>query len=315
MSVPRQLNRRGGSLSWLCCASVLLALAVSGRAAESPVMQGAPSGRVLAAGNSRVMVLAPSGDVLWEYPTKLTHDAWMLSDGHVLFADGESVTEVTSEKKVVFQYRSAEQKGGGAYSCQRLANGNTLVGENSTARVIEVDPAGSVVFALPTSPGRVGEHHNMRMVRKLENGNYLVCHSGAGLVKEYTPKGDVALELKAPGALAFAAFRTPRGTTFVSSLDQVTEFDSAGAKLWEFSRKDLAEASVRNMTGMHLLPNGNLAIGCYQAYSDGEGCGLFEISREKQLVWSYHNPKGDGTMMAVEVLSPQGRALPGGCLR
>lgn len=221
------------------------------------------------------------------------------------------MTEVTLEKKVVFQYRSAEQKGGGAYACQRLDNGNTVIGENSTGRVLEVNAAGAVVFTLQTSPGRIGEHHNMRMARKLDNGNYLVSHSGAGLVKEYSPKGDVVLELKAPGSLAFAALRTPRGTTFVSSLDQVTEFDATGKKIWEFSRKELVGASVRNMTGMHLLPNGNLAIGCYQAYSDGEGCGLLEISREKKRVWCYHNPGGDGTMMAVEVLTPDGRALPG----
>ena len=50
----------------------------------------------------------------------------------------------------------------------------------------------------------------MRMARKLENGNYLVCHSGARPVKEYTPKGEVVWEIKEPGALAFAAIRTPK---------------------------------------------------------------------------------------------------------
>ncbi len=315
MSAPRGIGLSRRAFARGVCSSVLLTLAVSGLGAENSLMDGTPFGRILAAGDSRVMILGRSGEVVWEYPTKLTHDVWMLSGGNVLFADGDSVTEVTPEKKVVFQYRSAEQKGGGAYACQRLADGNTAIGENSTGRVLEVNAAGGVVFALQTAPARIGEHHNMRMARKLENGNYLVCHSGAGLVKEYTPKGDVALELKAPGSLAFAAIRTPRGTTLVSSLDQVTEFDAAGKKTWEFSRKELVGASVRNMTGMHLLPNGDLAIGCYQAYSDGQGCGLLEISREKKRVWCYHNPAGDNTMMAVEMLTPEGRALPGPCLR
>ena len=62
----------------------------------------------------------------------------------------------------------------------------------------------------------------MRMARKLANGNYLVCHSGARLVKEYTPKGEVVWEVKVPGLLAFAADPDAEtATTLVSCLDQV----------------------------------------------------------------------------------------------
>ena len=111
----------------------------------------------------------------------------MLPNGNVLFADGASVSEVTSEHKVVFCYKAAEQHGGGSYACQRLDNGNTLVGENSTGRVLEVDPAGKIVFQLQTSPAKTGTHHNFRMVRKLENGNYLVCHSAATCSRSTPP--------------------------------------------------------------------------------------------------------------------------------
>jgi hypothetical protein len=276
---------------------------------------GTPSGRILAAGNNRVMILSPDGEVLWQYPTKLTHDAWMLPSGNVLFADGESVTEVTPEKKVVFQYKAAEQKGGGTYACQRLANGNTLIGENSTGRLLEVDASGKVVFTLATSPAKSGDHHNMRMARKLDNGNYLVCHSGARLVKEYTPEGKMAWEVKAPGQLAFAAIRTTKNTTLVASLDQITEFDAQGGKVWEFSVKDAPGVTIQNLTGMHLLPNGNLVAGCYQAYRNGEGCGLLEISRAKQIVWHYTNPKSDTTMMSVQLLTADGKSLDGTCSR
>ena len=262
------------------------------------------------------MLLSPASEVLWEYPTKLTHDVWMLPSGNVLFADGETVTEVTREKKVVFQYRAAEQKGGGTYACQRLADGKTFVGENSTGRLLELDPDGKVVFALQTSPSRTGEHHNMRMARKLGNGNYLVCHSGARLVKEYTPKGEAVWEVKVPGAVAFAAIRTPSGNTLVSCLDRVVEYDPNGKSIWECRAEELGAAvTVRNLTGINLLPNGNVVAGCYQAYADGQGCGLLEISREKKVVWSYSKPKGDQTMMAVQLLSAEGKSSTGGVLR
>lgn len=283
--------------------------------AGEAVFTGTPSGRVLAAGNNKVMILAPSGEILWQYPTKLTHDAWLLASGNVLFADGDSVTEVTPEKKVVWQFKSVTPQGGGTYACQRLANGNTMVGENSTGKILEVDPAGKVVFSLQTEPFKVGQHHNMRMARKLENGNYLVCHSGARTVKEYTAKGEVVWESKQPGALAFAAVRTTKGTTLVSSLSQVIEYDAKGNKVWECSNKDVEGATISNMTGLHLLPNGNIVTGCYQAYKNGEGCGLLEITREKKLVWRYSNPKGDGTMMSVQLLTADGKPLDGPCLR
>jgi outer membrane protein assembly factor BamB len=284
--------------------------------AAEPSIAGQPSGQILAAGDRRVMVLSPAGEVLWEYPTKLTHDAWMLPSGNVLFADGETVTEVTRTKQVVFQYRAAEQKGGGTYACQRLPDGKTFVGENSTGRLLELDPDGKVVFALQTTPFRLGEHHNMRMARKLANGNYLVCHSGARLVKEYTPKGEAVWEVKVPGALAFAAIRTPSGHTLVSCLDRVVEYDPSGKSIWECRTEELGAAvTLRNLTGINLLHNGNVVAGCYQAYANGQGCGLLEISRDKKVVWSYAKPKGDQTMMAVELLAAEGKPLPGNALR
>ena len=262
-----------------------------------------------------MMILSPAGEVLWEYPTRLTHDVWMLPSGNVLFADGESVTEVTRQKKVVFQYQAAEQTGGGTYACQRLPDGKTFVAENSTGRLLELDPEGKVVFALQTSPFQPGHHHNLRLARKLANGNYLVCHSGARLVKEYSPKGETVWEVQVPGSLAFAALRTPNGGTLVSCLDRVLEYDSHGKSLWECRVDELAGVTVRNLTGLNLLPNGNLAMGCYSAYAQGQGCGLLEISRAKEVVWKYSQPKGDQSMMALQILSPDGRRLPGSVLR
>jgi hypothetical protein len=69
------------------------------------------------------------------------------------------------------------------------------------------------------------------------------------------------------------------------------------------------------MCGMHLLPSGNIAIGCYAAYKNGEGTGLLEITRSKKLVWRYANPKADGSTMAVECLDAAGKPLAVDCLR
>ena len=293
---------------------LLAAMALGMAAAHAAGMTGEVGGKLLAAGDNKVMVLSDKGIIEWEHPAGLTHDTWMLPNGNVLFADGNAVSEVTPDHKVVFQYKSPQQNGGGTYACQRLANGNTVVGENSTGKILEVSPAGKVVFELQTQPATPGQHHNLRMVRKLNNGNYLACHSGAHVVKEYTPKGGVVLELKVDN-IAFAAIRTDKNTTLVAALGKITEFDAQGKVVWEFNNTDIPGIKITNMTGMHLLPNGNIVTGCYSAYDKQEGTGLLEITRDKKPVWHLSDPNLAHSMMGVQKLDPAGKPLPGPCLR
>ncbi len=264
--------------------------------------EGKPEAQVLSTGSGRVLLFSPQGEVVWEHAAGAIHDAWLLPNGNVLFADG-NVTEVTRDHKVVFEYKPENQKGGGAYSCQRLANGNTVVGENASGRVVEVDKEGKIVFSMMTRFGNTDDHHHLRMVRKLSNGNYLVSHSQGNIVREYKPDGATAWEKPTKG-LSFAAVRLANGNTLASSLDQVTEYDKDGNEVWEFKKTDLPGVLIQNMTGIHVLPNGNIVIGCYSAYTkEGEGTGMFEITRDKKLVWRYVSPgRRDTSMMGVQKL-------------
>ena len=281
---------------------MLLTAAMVAGLACADGFEGKPETQVLSTGSGRVLLLSAQGDVVWENKAENIHDAWLLPNGNVLFADG-NVTEVTREHKVVFEYKPENQKGGGAYSCQRLANGNTVVGENASGRVVEVDKDGKVVFSMMTRFGNTDEHHHLRMVRKLANGNYLVSHSQANIVREYKPDGTTAWEKPTKG-LSFAAVRLANGNTLASSLDQVTEYDKDGNEVWEFKKTDLPGVLIQNMTGIHVLPNGNIVVGCYSAYTkEGEGTGMFEITRDKKLVWRYMSPgRRDTSMMGVQKL-------------
>lgn len=295
------------------CLLVTLAVAGAAPAQDPPVMTGTPAGQLLVGGSGHLMILSPAGEIVWEHKTGLVHDAWMLPNGNILYADG-GVTEVTRDHQVVLSWTSQVAGGGGAYGCQRLANGNTMVAENSRSRIIEIDPQGKEVFALDVPPGKQGDHNNLRLARKLRNGNYLVCHKGSSYVGEWTPDGKKVRELKFDNN-TFSAFETPKGTIIVSSLTKLTEFDADGKVLWEFRNSDIPGTRITYMCGAQLLPNGNLVVGCYAAYADGQGCGLFEITRDKQLVWRYAKPKADGSLMAVQLLSPDGKLLPGGDVR
>lgn len=297
-------------LSILGMAAVAHAAETTPAAAPVPApITGKLEGKLLAAGDGRVLLLNADGAIAWQQQAGgLVHDVWMLPNGNVLYADGASVTEVTPEKKVVFQYKAADQHGGGTFACQRLANGNTVIGENSTGKVLEVDPQGKVVFQLQTKDAKPGDHHNQRMVRKLPNGNYLVCHSGAHVVREYKPDATIAWEQKTPN-LAFAAIRKANGNTLVSTLGALIEYRPDGTIAWEFKNSDIPGLTITNMTGMHLLSNGNIVTGCYQAYQGGRGCGLLEITPDKRAVWNFASPQTAGTLMAVQKLTAAGQAL------
>ncbi len=296
---------------------ITLVLAGGALAAEEEPKQvvfGSLGGRVLSTGSRRVRIMDEAGKVLWSHPGRNVHDCWMLKTGNVLFADGE-VKEVDPRTgKVVWQYKPTVTKGGGAYTCQRLATGVTLVGENSTGRVLEVDKGGKIIFQMQVKPYKAGNHHNMRMARKLKNGNYLVCHSGEHVVREHTPAGKVVFEVKVD-AVAFSAVRLANGNTLVGHIGRITEFDPKGKAVWRFAATDIPGVTIRAMCGLHVLPNGNIAVGVYGAYKDGKGNGLFEITRKKKLVWRYADPVADRTTMSIQVLDNKGKPLPGETLR
>ena len=276
------------------------------------VLANEPTCDVLATGSRRVVLFAPDFSVKWEYPAGNIHEAHRLPNGNILFAEGR-VIEITPEKEIVFRYEPPTGMEG-SYTCQRLPNGNTLIGENGSAKVKEIAPDGSVAFELQTQLKKNDPHHQMRYVRKLATGNYLVCHSGDHLVREYTPNGEITWEYATPN-IAFCAERLSNGNTIISSLDQITEVSPKGKTVWEFKKSELPSLGIRSMTGFQILRSGNLVIGCYDAYDGaGNGVGMFEITRDKKLVWAYQK-RTDRNMMGVEVQESEPAQRKVGLLR
>ena len=284
--------------------------------AESKLIYGTLKGQVLATGTGRMLLLDNTGKILWKHKGGNCSDIWMLKNGNILLADNNVIEVDPKTDKVVWSYKPAMQKGGGTFACQRLKNGNTMVGENSAGRIVEVDPKGKIVFELKLPLCQPGSHNNLRHVRKLANGNYLVCYKAKALVREYTPAGKVVFEVKVK-PIAFSAVRLPNGNTVVGHIDCVTEFDPKGKQVWQFDKKELKGVKVGMICGIHVLPGGNVVMGIYGVVRGQDGAGLLEITREKKLVWRYASlsKKGDRHMMGVQLLDEKGKPLPGPALR
>lgn len=108
--------------------------------------------------------------------------------------------------------------------CDRLPNGNTLIADDNGRRVIEVDPSGRVVWKID----------GLRLVKdadRLPNGNTLVTLQTKRAVLEYSPDGRVVFridDLEGPSD----ADRLPNGHTLVAESGQIREFDRTGKVVW-----------------------------------------------------------------------------------
>jgi outer membrane protein assembly factor BamB len=313
-------------LSRLAFATALVALFVPAVRAEDK-----PAYSVLAADKGRVAIVNPKGEVEWEVATKAeVHDLALLANGNVLFPTGPAtIVEMTREKKVVWQYEARPKAGYTGrievHAFQRLDSGRTMVAESGNGRIVEVDADGRVVYELPLTIDKPNPHRDTRMARKLDSGHYLVCHEGDGKVREYDAKGKVvwtyALDLggrpRAPGHgpeghgnEVFGAVRLPNGHTLIATGNgnRVIEVTPEGKTVWELKQDELPGIKLAWVTTLQVLENGNVIVG--NCHAGPDNAQLFEVTRDKKVVWTFKDFKSFGNGLAVaQVLGIRGKVI------
>jgi hypothetical protein len=307
----------------------LLALLVA-----SPALAAEPvTHRVLAADRStgKVAIVAADGKVEWEYPNRHdVHDLWLLPSGNVLtHTSHTSVVEISPEKKIVWQYEAKPKRGYSGkvevHAFQRLPDGNTMVAESGNARIVEVNRDGKVVKEVPLTVKNPHPHRDTRMARKLDTGNYLVCHEGDGCVREYDPAGKVIWEYvldlggrkaspghgpEGHGTAVYGAIRLPNGNTLIAggNNNRVLEVNPAGKVVWGIDQKELPGITLAWVTTLHALPNGNVVIGNCHAGPDNPQ--LIEVTRDKKVVWTFKDHKTFGDNLAsAQILGVEGKVI------
>ena len=258
----------------------------------SPV-KGRMDQPLLTCGQGRAFLVAPDGHVAWNVSgCGNIHRVWRHGDW-IYWSNGNlHRTDILTGKSELF-YSPCEKEG--LYGFEILPNGNVVVAENGTDFVVELK-AGTTepVVKFKADPRRAdgtlpNAHHHFRMVRKTPQGTYLVCCSGAGVVREYDKAGALVWEQPTPGsALAFDALRRANGNTLVSHLGAVTEFTPDHRIAWQFACSDAPDLKLSNLCGIWERENGNLVVGTYaNGVEDGSRATAFEVTREKKVVWSY----------------------------
>jgi hypothetical protein len=251
----------------------------------------------LICGNPTALV-NEKNEIVWQ--TKgYGRDGFVLKSGNVLVSIGNEAKEITREGEVVWSYKlSKGNKELG--SSVRLDNGNTLIVERGVKpQLLEVRKDGSVAVTVPLKPDTQNGHMQTRMARKLPNGNYIVPHLLAFAVKEYKPDGTVVRTIKTDleelgGRKArnwpFTAIQLKGGNLLVNLTNgnKTVEFDPSGKVAWRVDNSHV-DGRFADPCGGQRLANGNTLI-CSYGQRKGDMPKLFEVTRDKKVVWEYFNP-------------------------
>jgi hypothetical protein len=243
-----------------------------------------PSLLYAAEGAQKIIRYGSNGKVTWEYPAEMARDVWALPNENVLFCFNQQydsakhdnpsgVMEVTPDKKVAFAFWTVGQ----VWSCQRLLDGNTLVGASSQGKLLVVNPEARIIktIHLLSPPG----HSCLRNARQIANGHFLVAEESAKVAREYSAEGQLVREFK----LSFAPFsvvRLDNGNTVICGQQTMVQADPAGKIIWTVIGQDFPEMGIRWFAGIQVLPSGGIFI-C----NAGGKVPFLEISRDKRITW------------------------------
>jgi len=284
---------------------------------ENPIPKGLP-GKGMAQhpmlffgeGYNKLMIVN-KGKIIWSYQTGggwEYDDAWMLSNGNILFTRMQYIAEINPGKKVVWRYDAPE--GTEIHACQPIGQDKVLfilnglppklMVVNIKTNVVEVEHA----LPLPGMDHR-WVHGEFRRVRYTAQGTYLVPFLEMNRVVEYDKDFNEIWSYDVP--TPWAAIRLKSGNTLITDEHDVTTFEVTPDKkiVWQISPADIpAEYRYENSQSATRLANGDTIL-CSRGGSN-QGPQLVEVTRDKKVVWVLQDWTHFGPATAVQILDDPG---------
>ena len=266
-------------------------------------------------GQGKVFVVSAAGKVQWSYALRSPQDVWLLPNGNFLFSHVQGAIEITRQKNIVWQYKTA--KGNEVHTCQPLPDGRVLIGECGACRLIEVDREGQIRKELKLTTTTKGTHLQMRIVRKTPAGSYLVSLTGEHVVGEYDGQGREIRRIAVPGN-PYEALRLPNGNTLICCGDghKLIEVDPQDKIVWRINENDLPGHPLRFVAGIQRLPNGDTVVCNWGGHGHvGEQPQIFEVTPQLQVVWQVFDNQQFRTISHIQLLDVPGDVTKGEILR
>ncbi len=314
-TVTLEQRRCAGGKRILACLTILI-LAGSTLAGRADAQH-----RLITQGNQRLAIVGRDGQVEWEMPWGGIHDVHVLKNGHVMVQQGAAkVVELDpATRQIVWTYDAAAARANQGrkvevHAFQPLDDDRILIAESGPARLIEINRQGEVLHEVRLRVDHPHPHTDTRLVRKLAQGTYLVCHEADGCVREYQADGTVIWEYEVPmfgrqpqpghgpesfGNKVFAALRLPSGNTLVATGNghSILEVTPDQQIVWQVQQRDLPGITLAWVTTLEVLANGNYVIGNCHA-GPGQPL-LIELEpKTKRVVWTFDQYEAFGNSVS-----------------
>jgi len=266
------------------------------------------------------LFIVRGGQIVWSY----THpgrgeisDALLEPNGHILFAHQFGITEITRDKKVVWNYDAPANTE--IHTAQPYGTNSVFFIQNgSPAKLFVINKTTGDIehqFTLPAKDTS-SVHRQFRRVRLTAVGTLLIAHLDLGKVVEYDWNGNALWSQNVSNC--WSAEQLPSGNILVatSGAQVVREINRQGETVWQWTPADAPEYKFSNTQSATRLPDGNTIINNWferlpgNLDSSNAPVQAIEVTPDKQIVWalrSWTPPSDLGQSTTIQILdnSPQ----------
>jgi len=272
----------------------------------------------------QTIFLVQGGRVVWTYSIPINDtngtlqelgDATRLSNGNILFCRKVGASEVTPDKKIIWNIDAP--KGTEIHSVQPIGLDRVLVTQNGNpARLMLVNIVTGQTekeLPLPVAHPEKSPHLQFRRVHLTKAGTYLAAHLADNKVVEYDTNGQAIWTYATRGP--WSATRLQNGNTLIASYHStVVEVNPQGQVVWQFSEKDIPEYKCFIFQEASRLANGNTVIcnWCPADIKDTKkwpgSVQVLEVTPEKKVVWALSEWKNPdlGPASSIQLLDEPG---------
>ena len=275
---------------------------------------------------SHTYIVDEAGEKTWTYP-QATRDGYVPSNGNIVLAvngnaqhPGGSVVEVAKDGSEKLLWAGTQSE---VNSVQPTQRGTYVITEaGPKPRLLELERDGKILLEFPLKCQSENHHMETRMARQLSDGTFLVPHLLDFAVRHYDRAGQVLGSFDTTAAndpehaihtWPFTAIRHAGDHTLVSCTNgnRVIDFDADGRVVWQLTNEDLPDVWLQDPCGAQVLPNGNVVIASYAAGGkDPQAPKLFEVTRSKEVVWTYRDGESYG-IHHFQILTTNAERLEG----
>ena len=268
------------------------------------------------------------GKVAWTYDIPFNSadgtmeelgDATMLSNGNIVFCRKVGASEVTPDKKIIWNIEAP--KGTEIHSIQPIGLDRVLVTQNGNpAKLMLINIVTGKTekeLTLPV-PHPEKAHLQFRRVHQTKDGTFLAAHLDNDKVVEYDAAGKAIWSFAIKGP--WSATRLKNGNTLIASFHStVVEVNKQGEIVWQFSEKDIPDYKCFIFQEASRLANGNTVIcnWCPVDIKDPKkwpgSVQVLEVTPEKKVVWALSEWKNPdlGPASSIQLLDEPGVAENG----